>query len=148
MSDTLKKFEKFIQSSEGSVLDCTAVISHTGDLEAVSGLEARITRIRNLLTTPVETYPFDPEYGSNLHKQVFELSDSTTTDTIRTEIIGKINKYIEGIIISKVDTRFFADKQGFRVSLLIKSNNEEDRTININFDKRESDFSFNSVSNQ
>ena len=137
--------KNFSDASEGAInfiADYGTKISGTGDFSKFSGLSVLVNSIRTLLITPVGSYPFDPTYGSNLYKKVFEPADAITEDEIRTEVVDKILEYDERITITNVSTEFFSNLKGFRINLTIQRDRSEvatsvDITENIGFSLEE-----------
>jgi phage baseplate assembly protein W len=95
------------------------IIDVNGDFKEVRGKDAIVTKIRNLLMTPLGTYPFDPEYGSLLHKQIFEMADDITEKQIYYEVNDRILKYIDGIRIDSVNLVWSNDKKTCYVDVYV-----------------------------
>lgn len=127
-SNTTRRFKNQVEGSTDNVVDFISNISPTGDFKKVTGLEVYITSIRNLLNTPRGSYPFDPEYGSDLHKKVFEPSDEITEEEIRFEVIDKIREFDDRIRIVDVQTEFFSNRKGYRLNITIQRNNRQAST--------------------
>ena len=64
MADSLKKFETEIKGKTKIPFDYRDIIASNGDFKRTEGINVYINSIRNLLCTPLGTYPFMPEYGS------------------------------------------------------------------------------------
>ena len=64
-----------------------------GDLIAIKNVNAIARSVRNIiLTTPGEKF-FDPDFGSNVSKLLFENVDDITASQIQEEIEFSINNY-------------------------------------------------------
>ncbi len=83
-----------------------------------------------LLTQKGERW-YEPRYGTNLLKYIFEQNDSLTTDGIEEEIKNTVNLYIPALTIDKVD-------------FIYPTDNEEDQNqlvVNVRFTYSEDVFS-------
>lgn len=97
-----KQFEISRIGDNKKARDIMPVIDSNGDFKEVTGKDAIIQSIRNLLMTPLGFYPFDPSYGSLLYKQLFELNDSITEESIRYEVKDRIEEFEERVIVEHV----------------------------------------------
>ena len=105
MSDDTRDYDFFQEQISGKfseIYDYIPVISGTGDLTRISGIDVVINSLRNLLLTPLGFYPFDPEYGSLLYKKLFEMSDEMTQQEIEYEVTYRVRRYDKRIKIDKV----------------------------------------------
>ena len=91
-----------------------------------------------LLTEKGERY-YEPDYGSNLLKFVFDPNDETTTVEIEKDIKKTVTKYIPSLNIKSVDFKRIEDDPN------IKS--EHQLNVNIKFTYNENDFSENAELN-
>lgn len=124
MSD-LKSFDEYVKGKKDTVNDYRDVISASGDFKRISGMSALINSIRNLLLTPLGSYPFDPEYGSLLYKKIFDPADEESREEIEYEVTTRIRSFHSEVNIESVVIEYFADGKGFTVHLkLIKPENE------------------------
>lgn len=116
---------RYVQSRVGTYnvyTDYTSSLAPEGDFLKIGGTSVLITSIRNLLLTPIGSYPFDPTYGSDLYKKVFEPADQFTEEEIKTEVVDRIRQYDNRIRITDVTTEFYSNKKGFRINVMIKNN--------------------------
>ena len=78
-----------------------------GDLIALKNVNAITRSIRNIvLTTPGEKF-FDPDFGSNVSKLLFENVDDITASQIQEEIEFSINNYEPRVKL--IDVKVIAD---------------------------------------
>jgi len=134
-------YNRFLQEVEATStidMDFTSKLSPSGDFTKVIGISTLINSIRNLLTTPLGSYAFDPTYGSLLYEKVFSLADAETEQEIKFEVISRISQFDDRIQIMDVITEWFNDKKGYRVSVFLKKNDKEtavkiDITENVGF---------------
>jgi len=112
-------FQNKISGKVNEIYDYIPVIDGTGDLTRIEGINVLINSLRNLLLTPLGHYPFDPEYGSLLYKQLFEMADSITQQTIRYEIDTRVRRYDSRIKIDSVNVSYSNDKKTASVDVII-----------------------------
>lgn len=129
-SNTQRNFVKSAEGIRGGAIDYIAKISPTGDFQKVVGTNAILTSIRNLLLTPLGTYPFDPLYGSLLHTKVFLPANNTTAEEIKFEVTERIVQFDDRVQVRKVITEYFNNKKGFRISVYIQRENIQE-TIDL-----------------
>src|ERR1035437_3261821 len=95
-------FQNQIAGKVNEVYDYIPVIDGTGDFTRISGIDVLVNSLRNLLLTPLGYYPFDPEFGSLLYKQLFELSDQPTQKNIEYEVSARVQRYDPRIKVTQV----------------------------------------------
>jgi phage baseplate assembly protein W len=107
MEDILQKsFEKKEIGTDKITQEILPYIDVDGDFKVVTGKDAIIAKIKNLLLTPLGTYPFDPEYGSLLHKQLFEPCNEATEKQIYYEVSDRIMTYIDEVVVDSVQLQW------------------------------------------
>lgn len=112
-------FDKYIKGRINEIYDYQPIIAESGDLKRLEGINAAVNQVRNLLLTPLGHYPFDPNYGSLLYEQLFELADDITINRIKHECKQRVEMYVPQISVEKVDVSVFSDKKGFTVDVHI-----------------------------
>lgn len=65
----------------------------TGDISPLSEEKAVKGALLNLLRSPVGQKPFDPDYGTNIEKFLYEPADSITESQINEDIAYAIKKF-------------------------------------------------------
>lgn len=123
-----KQFEISRIGDNKKARDIMPVIDSNGDFKEVTGKDAIIQSIRNLLMTPLGFYPFDPSYGSLLYKQLFELNDSITEESIRYEVKDRIEEFEERVIVEHVKIIRNELKHLVVVNIEFRLINEVDKT--------------------
>lgn len=108
--------------------DILPVLDSSGDFAEIRGKDAIASQIRNLLMTPLGLYPFDPEYGTLLYKQLFEPIDSTTERQIYYEVRERVLKYINGVDVLSVELTWDSPHKSCRVDVYYYITDEENRT--------------------
>jgi phage baseplate assembly protein W len=73
---------------------------------------ALILAIKNILFSKPGNYPFTPSFGMDIEKYQFDLLDSTQIETIRSELLGQISKFIPSLENVFVDVRQVEDDIG------------------------------------
>jgi phage baseplate assembly protein W len=117
MADFLKRFNQTVAGTRNQVSDYVSVIAPVGDFRRINDIEVILNSWNNILITPKRSYIFDPEYGSNLYKIVFEPVDQITQEKIRQEVIETIQKYDDRASIRNVSINFLPNYKGFQVNI-------------------------------
>jgi phage baseplate assembly protein W len=118
--NSLEKFQQTSVGSRGRTTEYIAKINPTGDLQKVMDLQAVLTSWNNILTTPLRTCSFDPEFGSELYKYVFDPADITTIEKIDNEVRYRLNAFDDRASITDVKIEFLPNKKGFNVTVFVK----------------------------
>lgn len=119
MASLLDRFNETVAGSDSKLADYTSKIAASGDFKRITDLEVLINSWNNILITPRRTYMFDPEYGSNLYKMVFEPADQRTVNKVVNEVTQNLLKYDDRAIIDDVDVTFFKNRKGFSVAVSV-----------------------------
>lgn len=117
MVDFLKRFNQTVAGSRNEITDYVSVVAPVGDFKRIEGIEVILNSWNNILLTPKRSYIFDPEYGSNLYKLVFEPADAVTQQKINQEVINTIQRYDERATIKDVQISFLPNNKGFQVNI-------------------------------
>lgn len=123
-SNTLKKFEENVKGKSGLAYDYLDRIESAGDFARIEGVNVIINSLRNLLITPVGSYPFNSEYGSELYKKVFEPLDDQSQEEIEYEVKDRISLYDNRIAVENVIITNLSDNKGVTISVFIKKGDE------------------------
>lgn len=132
MSNTLKNFETKVKGKNNIAYDYRDIIAPVGDFLRLEGINVLINSIRNLLFTPLETYPFKPNYGSLLYKMVFEPLDQISLEQIQFEVKDRVYQWDSRVNITKVAVSPQPDKKCVTVSVHIQKG-EESGDIKLDF---------------
>jgi len=117
MANMLSRFNKIAVGSKGKISDYTARISSIGDFTRVENIETILSSWNNILLTPTRTYTFDPEYGSDLVKYIFEPADNETAESIRDEIHYRLGMYDNRAKVTDIEVFFLSSGKGFGVNI-------------------------------
>lgn len=117
MANLLDRFNKHVVGSESTISDYKSTISSVGDFKRIEDIEVILSSWNNILVTPRRTYMFDPEYGSDLYKMVFEPADENTQDEIVNEVVETIRRYDDRATIKEVRVSFSPNLKGFSIAL-------------------------------
>lgn len=123
-----KKFETKEIGSDKIHKEILPIIGVNGDFKEVQGKDAIIANIKNLLMTPLGTYPFDPEYGSLLHKQLFENCDDVTEKQIYYEVSDRLMKYIDQVTVDSVELDWKTERKECHVIVYIYIKEDYNKT--------------------
>jgi len=135
MPNLLSRFNKLSIGSNDKISDYIPRIYASGDFQRVEELNVILTSWNNILMTPKRTYTWDPEYGSNLYKLIFEPINDFTAGKIRNETIGSITRYDSRAQIDNVEVSFLSQYKGFSIDIFVdykESNGRLSATIDEN----------------
>lgn len=133
MANLLRRFNKQVVGSDGKIYDYLAKITASGDFKRVNGLNVIITSWNNILLTPKRTYLFDPEYGSNIHKLIFEPVDETTVEQIKDEIKDTLAIYDSRAIIESIEVLLTSNGKGYQINIQV-SYEDAKGELTVSFD--------------
>ena len=119
MSSLLDIFQAEVVGGKGRIEDYIATISSKGDFNKVKDFAVILNSWNNLLQTPRRSYTFDPDYGSDLYKYVFEPADSDTIEGIEEEVNYRIMQYDDRARITGVVVKFLPNLKGFTVDVTV-----------------------------
>lgn len=128
LNSVYKDFQINKVGKEGIAIDILPRIGNNGDWKEVTGKDAIILSIRNLLMTPLGQYPFDPTYGSLLHKQLFELATEPTFENIKYEVKTRIEQFEPRVQVLDVQITWSKTKKYAKVDVTLKIRNEVNKT--------------------
>ena len=125
MANTMDRFTKLIQGSIKEDVDFRQNITSSGDLRRLTGINTIINSWNNILNIPRGTYDNDPDFGSDLHKLVFEQADKNTLNKIKNEVTRCIMTYDSRARIVSIDVKFLIGGKGFSVNVVISYKNQK-----------------------
>ena len=120
MANLLSRFNKTVAGSDNKLADYKSKIAVAGDFSRVKDIEVIINSWNNILLTPKRTYMFDPEYGSNLYKMIFEPVDEKTQEQIIQEVVTSLRKYDDRARIKDVNIEFLSNRKGLNVAVEVE----------------------------
>ena len=123
-ANTLKKFEGSVRGKGGVAYDYLDRVDSAGDFSRIEGINVIINSLRNLLITPLESYPFNPEYGSKLYKKVWEPLDQQSQEDIEYEVKDRVALHDSRIRVTSVLISPLSDNKGVTVTVFIKKGDE------------------------
>ena len=133
MASLLRRFDKQVIGSDGKIYDYLAKITASGDFKRVHDLNVIITSWNNILLTPKRTYLHDPEYGSNLHKLIFEPVDDTTIESIKSELVDTLMFYDNRATIEDVEVIINGNGKGYNLNIHVNYEGASG-TLSVSFD--------------
>lgn len=131
----IDRFFTDIAGDKNSIADYTSVIGPPGEFNRIKDLQVILNSWNNILLTPLRTYTWDPEFGSDLYKYVFEPADDHTRDGIKNEIEYRLQRYDDRAQIQDIIIEMFSNGKGFRYSIIVTYNGETG-TLNGTIDKK------------
>lgn len=125
MANLLDRFNKEVVGSRGRIADYLSKISSKGDFARTTNINVILTSWNNILLTPRRSYTWDPDYGSDLYKMVFEPADNETVERIKDEVATQLMIYDDRAKITNIDITFLSNLKGFDVTLNVNYMGEE-----------------------
>lgn len=120
MAGILERFQKHVVGSRGRIADYTSSISARGDFKRITDLSVILNSWKNILLTPIRSASFDPSYGSNLHKYVFELADKDTIEAIKDEIEVRLMTYDDRATVTNIGVKILPNMKGLNITVQCK----------------------------
>ena len=117
MASILGRFNETVVGSNTKLGDYISKISVSGDFKRIRDIQVVLNSWNNILITPRRSYQFDPEYGSDLYKMVFEPADQITVDKVINEVTTVLLRYDDRASIDDVNVTFFPNLKGFSVGI-------------------------------
>ncbi len=117
MANILDRFNESVAGSNSKLADYTSKVAATGDFNRIRDLEVIVASWNNILITPRRTYQYDPEYGSDLYRMVFEPADQITVNKVKDEVRNTLLRYDDRASIQSVNVTFFPNLKGFSVAV-------------------------------
>jgi len=125
VANLLDRYNKTVVGSNEKDADYQSKIVTSGDFKRVENIEAILSSWSNILITPKRTYQYDPEFGSDLYKLVFEPADDSTEEEIKEEVIEALRTYDSRATIQNVNVSFLVGRKGFNISVEVDYEGEE-----------------------
>lgn len=119
MSNLLDRFNVTVVGSDSKIGDYISTIAPSGDFKRIKDLEVILNSWNNILLTPTRSYIFDPEYGSDLYRLIFEPADEETAKQIKNEVIDKLERYDDRATVESVAVVFNSNRKGFNVAIKV-----------------------------
>jgi len=117
MANLLSRFNKTVVGSDSKLADYKSNIASIGDFRRIADIHVILNSWSNILTTPRRTYMFDPEYGSDLYKLIFEPADATTKQGIIDEVVSVLKRYDDRARINDITVEFLPNNKGFSLAV-------------------------------
>jgi len=119
MANLLDRFNQAVVGSNDKLADYISTIAPSGDFRRIKNLDVILNSWNNILLTPKRTYIFDPEYGSDIYKLVFEPADEDTVERIKDEVVNSITTYDNRARITQVDVTYLSNRKGFNLAIQV-----------------------------
>ena len=133
MANILERFVKSARGTDVQPHDFIPYISSIGDFKRIRNIDVILNSWNNILLTPLGSYLYDPNYGSNLYKLVFEPADSGTVESIKQEVETRIRNYDTRGEILNIQIVMLPNKKGFNVNVECGFRGERGE-ISVSFD--------------
>lgn len=119
MANLLDRFKNSVIGSDDKIRDYLPNIEAKGDFQSTVDLNVIINSWRNILLTPRRNYPYDPEYGSDLYKMVFDPLDEVTVQRIEDEVYLSIERYDNRAFIEDIDIKYLKFEKGVSLDIYV-----------------------------
>lgn len=133
MANLLDRFSKEVIGSNFTIYDYLPKIVAKGDFKRIKDLNVIINSWNNILNTPRRTFLFDPDYGSDLHKMIFEPLDDNTVDRIKQEVEQQLMLYDNRATIENMEVLVKPNGKGFSINILAEYEGIQG-TLSVSFD--------------
>jgi phage baseplate assembly protein W len=77
--------------------------------------QAILRALRNLILTNHYDIPFEPEFGSNVRKMLFEPISNITSDILKREIFNTISNYEKRVKVSDITIELNSQNDSYHV---------------------------------
>lgn len=125
VANLLNRFNRTVVGADDKDADYQSKIVTAGDFRRIADIEVILNSWTNILVTPKRTYQYDPEYGSDLYKLVFEPADEATQEQIIQETVETLRLYDARAIVSNVTVTFLVGRKGFNVGIDVEYKGEQ-----------------------
>lgn len=128
--------ERFVTQSRGTDIrpnDFIPRISSIGDFKRIRDIDVILNSWNNILLTPLGSYIYDPNFGSNIYRLIFEPADDSTVEAIKREVELRIRNYDTRGEIQRVTIILLPNKKGYNVNIEASFKGERGE-ISIKFD--------------
>lgn len=117
MANLLDRFNTAVVGARGKIADYLPKVAPGGDFKRVTDIETILNSWTNILVTPTRSYLWDPAYGSDLYKMVFEPADELTIERIKQEVYDKLTRYDDRATITNIEVLFGNNSKTFTVNI-------------------------------
>lgn len=125
MANLLDRFKVSVVGSDDTIRDYLPTIEAKGDFQSTTNLNVIINSWKNILLTPRRSYPYDPEYGSDLYKMVFDPLDEITVQRIEDEVYITIQRYDNRAFIEDIDIKYLKLEKGVSLDIYVDYKGEK-----------------------
>lgn len=133
MANLLDRFSKEVIGSDFTIYDYLSKITASGDFKRIRDIDVIINSWNNILTTPRRTFLFDPNYGSDLHKIIFEPLDDNTIERIKIEVEQQLMLYDNRATIEDMEVLIKPNGKGFELNILAEFEGKQG-SLSLSFD--------------
>lgn len=117
MSNILSRFNETVVGANSKIADYVSRVGVSGDFSRIKDIEVILNSWNNILITPKRSYQWDPEFGSDLYKLIFEPADDITLEKVIDEVHNSLMRYDDRATITDVGVTFFTSQKGFSLKI-------------------------------
>lgn len=97
-----------------------ASLTQSGDINVVENQFAVKQSIITIINTPKGTRLFEPEFGCDVRRFLFEPMDSQTSTDIKDSVKGSIGRYEPRVEVVDVNVITLEDVDGYNIDIIYK----------------------------
>jgi phage baseplate assembly protein W len=120
MANLLSRFNQAVAGSNSKLADYQATVASYGDFRRIKDIEVILSSWNNILITPKRSYQFDPEYGSDIYKLIFEPADEETLERVRAEVIETLLRYDDRALIENININILPNRKGYNIAVDVR----------------------------
>ena len=119
MGNLLDIFQSKNVGGEGRIEDFSPKLTSIGQFTRLKDFAVILKSWNNILQTPKRSYTFDPSYGSDLYKYVFEPADEQTISAIIREVQSSLMRFDDRAKILSTQVKFLNNLKGFTIDITL-----------------------------
>lgn len=134
MPNSISEFFTRIPGQKSDIRSLDNYLNKQGDFAEIKNVDVMLRSIMNLLMTIKGTYIFDPEFGCNIVKYIFEPADEITRESILQDVAANLARY-EDRGDNTYNIKFLSGNlKGFVLNISV-SYQDEKKEISIRIDE-------------
>lgn len=97
-------------------------LTQSGDVRVIDNAVAVKQAILTIINTNRGDRLFEPDFGCDIRRFIFEPMDSQTSADIKEAVGGSINRYEPRVTVSQVSVTPIADTNGYNIEVIYRLN--------------------------
>ena len=95
------------------------VIADYGDFKEIFDIDVMLDALEKIFSIMIETYPFDPEFGSNLFRFIYEPFDDANIENIQSDVRNVMMEHIPGLSLKNLKV-YIANDKSYVIELFVE----------------------------